>query len=169
MFLFSADAAGNLTGYFHGFKFGAAEKGVSFGRHVTSDGREEFLALAARTLGAANAGPRVGPLMISEVMYHPAAVSTNDAGAREFIELRNISGATVPLFDPAAPANTWTVTGGVDYRFPTNRWLAAGEYALLVNFDPALDVPAAIAFRTWYGVATSQMRASPSWLEVAIR
>src|SRR6185436_20757597 len=30
VYLFSADAAGNLTGYSHGFSFGAAERGVTF-------------------------------------------------------------------------------------------------------------------------------------------
>lgn len=48
VWLFSADIAGNLTGYVHGFRFGAAEDGVTFGRHVTSTGGEHFVAQASR-------------------------------------------------------------------------------------------------------------------------
>ena len=44
-YLFSGDAGGNLTGYFHGFAFGAADTGVSFGRYVNSAGAEQFVAL----------------------------------------------------------------------------------------------------------------------------
>ena len=40
VYLFSGNAATNLTGYSHGFNFGAAENGVSFGRHVISTGDE---------------------------------------------------------------------------------------------------------------------------------
>ena len=36
-------ATATLTGYYHGFKFGAARNGVSFGRHVNSQGREFFV------------------------------------------------------------------------------------------------------------------------------
>jgi len=42
VYLFSADLAGNLTGYDHGFAFGAAAEGVSFGRHIISTGHERF-------------------------------------------------------------------------------------------------------------------------------
>ena len=43
MWLFSGDAQTNLTGYVHGFAFGAAENLVSFGRHVNSAGEEHFV------------------------------------------------------------------------------------------------------------------------------
>src|SRR5439155_5994262 len=52
VWLFSGDAATNLTGYFHGFTFGAAQNGVSFGRYVTSVGEEHFVAQITNSLRA---------------------------------------------------------------------------------------------------------------------
>src|SRR5262249_29770408 len=74
VWLFSGDTASNLTGYFHGFSFGAAQNPVSFGRYVTSIGEEHFVAQIANTLGTNNAGPRVGPIVINEIMFDPAPV-----------------------------------------------------------------------------------------------
>ena len=154
VWLFSADPAGNLTGWFHGFRFGAADDGVSFGRSVTSDGLEHFVAQAALTLGTNNAGPRVGPIVITEIMYHPPETGTNDNTGDEFIELLNIGATNVMLYDPLAPAHAWQIQGGVNFVFPTNISLAAGEYVLVVDFDPTN--PALLtAFRTKYGVASA--------------
>ena len=105
--LFSADAAGELTGYHHGFGFGASFNGVSFGRLVTSDGREHFVAQTQRTLGAVNIGPLVGPVVITEIHYHPPPAGTNDNTADEFLELRNVTAGPVTLFDPARATNRW--------------------------------------------------------------
>ena len=96
-----------MSGYAHGFGFGAAEDWMSFGRYVSSEGREHFVAQVANSLGTNNVGPRVGPVVISELMYEPAGVGTNDNTLDEFIELQNITGDAVRLFDPLAPTNTW--------------------------------------------------------------
>jgi hypothetical protein len=151
VWLFSADAPGNLTGYVHGHRFGAADNGVSFGRYVTSVGEEHFVAQTFRTLGAANAGPRVGPVVINEIMYHPPdTAGTNDNSADEFVELLNITDSPVQLFD-SSPTNTWRITGGIDFVFPANLTLAPDEYVLLVNFNPANSADLA-AFRSRYRV-----------------
>ena len=63
--LFSADATGELAGYHHGLGFGASFSGVSFGRLVTSEGREHFVAQSARSFGSANPWPQVGPVIVS--------------------------------------------------------------------------------------------------------
>ncbi|MBK7998230.1 MAG: lamin tail domain-containing protein [Verrucomicrobia bacterium] len=151
VWLFSTDANGNLTGYFHGFDFGAADDGVTFGRHVTSTGEEKFVAQTSRTLGAVNSGPRVGPIVINELHYHPAEFADgSDNSDDEFIELLNISGANVALYDST---NTWRLSGGVDFSFPANVTLASGEFALLVNFNPTNAAQLA-AFRAKSGVTT---------------
>ncbi len=151
VYLFAADLSGNLTGYYHGFSFGAAEEGVSFGRYVSSDGNEQFVPQSSVTLGAANAGPKVGPVVISEIMYHPAGAGTNDNTADEFVELINISANAVSLFDAARPTNTWKLSGGVDFAFPTNLSLAPGE-ALLVANVATTNAAAMAAFRSAYGL-----------------
>ncbi len=138
LYLFSGDAAGNLTGYAHGIEFQAADQNVSFGRFLNSLGYESFLAQISRTFGAANSGPVVGPLVINEIQYNPPA------GYDEFIEILNISGATVNLWNPAYPANTWRVDG-VGFNFPAASSIPAGGYALVVGIDPA-------TFRTKYQV-----------------
>ncbi|MDB6033646.1 MAG: Spore coat protein CotH [Verrucomicrobiales bacterium] len=161
VWIFSGDAAGNLTGYSHGFSFGGADDGVSFGRYVSSDGKEQFVAQTAVTLTTANAGPRVGPIVINELMYHPPDVGgTNDNSADEFVELLNISGSPVLLYDPALPTNTWKITGGIDLVFPTNKSIGPGEYVLVVNFDSAN--PALVgAFRAKYGVGANVQMFGP--------
>jgi len=139
VYLSSGDAATNLTGYSHGFSFGAAANGVSFGRYVNSVGEEQFPAQLSVTPGAANSVPRVGPVVIQEIHYHPGL------GGDEFIELGNVTENEVPLFDPAFPTNTWRVNG-LSFHFPPGLVLPAGGRLLIVGIDPA-------AFRGKYNVA----------------
>jgi hypothetical protein len=147
-----ADANGNLTGYRAGAKFGAAANGVSFGRLVTSMG-VDYAAMSARTLGQANAAPLVGPVVINEIMYNP----TNGAGFTgddEYLELRNVTGGVVPLFDPVNAGNTWRIAGGVDFVFAPNTSLAANGFALVVPFDPA-NAALLASFRAKYGISAA--------------
>ena len=171
--LFSGDAQTNLTGYVHGFRFGAAENGVSFGRYRTSVGAEHFVAQSVQTLDHTNSSPRVGPVVISEIHYHPsesvaAAVTrltalevllgTQDAAVSatadelEFIELQNITSNAVSLFDPLYPANTWRLRGDADFDFPTHVTIAPGATLLVVHFDPVMDTNALAAFRSAYAL-----------------
>ncbi|MBM3845195.1 MAG: hypothetical protein FJ405_02765 [Verrucomicrobia bacterium] len=136
--LFSADANGGLTGYDHGFRFGAAEAGVTFGRLVLSTGQENFPAQLTRTDRAPNAGPRIGPVVINEIHYHPAS---GDSG---FIELKNIAADRVLLADAAGSTNTWRVNG-IDFDFPPDTTLAPGELLLIVAVDP-------VTFRARHGL-----------------
>src|SRR6185369_506867 len=115
-------------------------------------GEEHFVPQVISTLNATNSGPRVGPIVISEIMFHPPDLGTNDNVRDEFIELLNTSPDAVPLYDPANPTNTWKLTGGVDFTFPTNQSLAVGEYVLLVNFNPLADLNALASFRAKFGV-----------------
>jgi len=158
LYLFAADAEGRLTGYVSGVDFGGSEPGVSLGRHLTSDGRTRFVAQAAPSFGAPNAGPRISPVVITEIMYHPP-VGMDEARA-EYIEIFNWTDTAVPLFDPAAPTNTWMLKGGVDLIFPTNLTLAPGQFALLVNFDPS-DAEARTAFQTTYGLGEDVLLLGP--------
>jgi hypothetical protein len=151
-YLFSGDASTNLTGYFHGFDFGAAQNPVAFGRYVTSIGAEHFVAQSVNTLGAANAGPRVGPVVLNELLFHPPPFGTNNNTLDEYIELRNITSQSVPLFDPNAATNTWKLGGGIDYVFPLGLSLPAGGYLLVVNFDPVTNTTQLAAFRSKYGL-----------------
>jgi hypothetical protein len=161
VYLLSGDTSSNLTGYSHGFSFGAAANGVSFGRYVTSIGSEEYPAQISLTLGATNSGPRVGPVVIRQVMYHPPdLLGGSDNEADEYVELVNITNQPVPLFDAAFPTNRWRVRGGIDYDFPLNTTIGARASVLLVSFDPA-DAAARGAFLAKYGTFASTAMYGP--------
>jgi len=137
VYLFSG-TNGQLTGYSHGFSFGATFNGVALERHVNSAGEESYPLEISKTFGNGNSGPRIGPVIINEINYNPAA------GGDEFVELFNTSSNTVNLFDPLVPTNTWKI-GGLGYTFPTNITLGAEQLLLLVPTNP-------VAFRIKYGV-----------------
>ena len=162
---------GAVTGHRNSRSFGASANGVSFGRYVKSDGGTDFVPMSLRTFGAdqpitmtqfrtgtglGNTSPRIGPIVISEIMYHPQPIisggMTNDNSLDEFIELANVSNNTQPLFDPDFPTNTWHLTGGVSYSFPTNQHVAANGRLVVVNFDPKTNQTQLAEFRTKYNV-----------------
>lgn len=155
IYLFSA-SGGNLSGYGHGFSFDAAASGVTFGRHTNSAGEERFPAQVRPTLGQANAGPAIPPVVITEVMFDPPPLNSENNLRDEFIEIFNASQQSVPLYDPAFPTNTWRLAGGVDFTFPTNLVLAPNQALLVVHFDPATDPTALQGFAAAYGLDPSR-------------
>ncbi|MEO8428162.1 MAG: hypothetical protein ABI651_13715, partial [Verrucomicrobiota bacterium] len=156
VFIFSGDLNTNLTGYLHGFKFGAQSEGVSFGRYVDSEKREHFVAQSSSTLGQTNAGPRIPAVVISEIMYHPPDIELNGSfwndSEDEYIELANRRDQAVALFDPSALTNTWRLSGSVEYSFPANTYVPANGYLLVVSFDPVVNSTQAQAFKAKYGI-----------------
>ena len=145
IYLLSANTNGTLTGYSHGFSFDAAAENVSFGRYLNSVGVEQFPAQINRTASAANAGPRVGPIVINEIHYHPVL------GGDEFIELLNITSTNVPLFD--AQGISWTMSGAA-FDLPSDTVVPPNGYALVVPLDPA-------EFRAKYSVPASVLIVGP--------
>ncbi len=155
VYLLSGDANTNLSGYWHGYEFGEAPNGVSFGRYTNSQTNVFFTLQSALTLGTNNAYPRVGPIVISEIMYRPPDLAYGvDNDLDEFIELQNITGGSVPLYDPGCPANTWRLRNAVDFDFPPNQTLAAAARLLVVGFSPT-NTTQLTAFRTKYGISNS--------------
>lgn len=156
IYLFSADAQTNLTGYVHGFEYGPRKIGETLGRETTSDGREVFISQTAPTLGQSNSGHVVDPVVINEIMYHPPDIFVNNAwwnnSEDEYIEIFNSSAATIQLFDAQRPTNCWKLSGGADFVFPSSATLGAGAYALVVNFDPAANATQLAAFKAKYNV-----------------
>jgi len=147
-------ADGVLTGYSVQEKFDASERGVSMGRHRKSTGGYNFVSLSSPTPGTANAQPKVGPVVISEIMYHPA-----DAPQAEYVELLNISDGPVTLYD-ADLGIPWRFTDDpddprIDLRFPADApiTLASGGHLLLVKdslgFAIAYGDVSGVAMLTW--------------------
>ncbi len=138
--LYLSSAEGNLlTGYRNMEDFGGSQTGVSFGRYYKpSTGNYNFVPMSENTPDSANAYPKVGPIVISEIMYNPSwpvgGSYTNDQ--YEYVELHNISSEPVSLyhFDKTQP---WKFTDGIDFTFPEDMpvTIPAGGYLLVVK-DP---------------------------------
>ena len=170
IYLSTGNSNGVLTGYRTTVSFGPSQNGVSFGRYVTSDGNEQFVSMSARSFGQddpanldqfrtgtglANPYPKVGPIVIAQIMYHPPDMGTNDNTLDEFIELRNMGGATNALYDPLNTTNTWRLRDAVDFDFPEGVALPPGGRLLVVSFDPANNPVQLAAFRAKYGAAAN--------------
>jgi hypothetical protein len=132
VYLTSNNGAGVVGGYRDAIDYGPSDPGVSFGKYVKGTGGSDFTAMTAPTRDAANAYPKVGPVVINEIMYNPFGLD------REFVELRNVTGAAVSLAG-------WTFADGITYTFGAGASIPANGYALVVSIAP--DV-----FRSTYGV-----------------
>jgi hypothetical protein len=138
------DGNSMLTGYREKEDFGASETGVSFGRYYkASTNSYNFVPMANSTQDYTNAYPKVGPIVITEIMYHPnwpaSGSYTNDQ--YEYIELRNISGSPVTLYDSNENA-PWKFTDGIDYTFgspPDTVTIPAGGRILVVKNPTAFN------------------------------
>ena len=136
-----------LTGYFTAEEFDATQSDVSLGRFQKSTGGWNFVPMSLQTKGSANAYPKVGPIIITEIMYNPGS----DSGDQdyEYLELMNISDQSVRT---ASLVNTstgpdssidewipWEFTSGINFEFPVNLWIAASQRILLVKDRLAFD------------------------------
>ena len=148
VYLFSGDD-NNLTGYVEEESFQGSLTGESFGRHYTSDGSYDFVTMAVATPGQANSAPKVGPVIISEIMYNPPALNGDsyDKDEYEYIRLMNVSNDII-YFDSYVEhlgSNvSWVITDGIDFTFPKNISLSAGGSIYIAkNID---------AFEERYGI-----------------
>jgi hypothetical protein len=108
----------------------------------------EYLGLFRTGAGAPNAGPLIGPIVFQRIQYHPPL------GADEFVELRNITSLTQPLFDPLYPTNTWRLRDGINFDLPTGLLLEPNARLIIAPTDPAL-------FRTRYSIPASTLIVGP--------
>lgn len=125
VYLSSADSGGSLSGSIIGATFGASDNGVSLGRHRTSRGFD-FTAMQMLTFGATNSEPRIGPVVINEILYRP------DSDGTEFLEFHNRTATNVDL-------SGWTVEGAA-FVFPSATVIAPNSFLVLIgttNISPA--------------------------------
>ncbi|MFT5525979.1 MAG: hypothetical protein ACI9HK_003949, partial [Pirellulaceae bacterium] len=88
VWLLATDLDGEPIRFADHAKFGAAANGESFGRWPNGTG--ELTPMISVTVDAQNSGPRVGPVVISEVMYNLPEWSTAiDSESLEFVEIFN--------------------------------------------------------------------------------
>ena len=138
-------ASGELTGLRNQLRTGSMDLGDSVGVFQTSVGFESPI-LQEPTLGANNALPKVGPVVINEIYYHPKGTA-DEEGQSEFVELYNVSDAAVVLGDVGVGTNVWHLRHGVDLDLPTAFSIPARGFVLLVGFDPATNALETAGFR----------------------
>ena len=145
---------GNQATHFVDFvNFGAVAAGESLGRFPNATGA--LVPMVETTLNDVNSGPRVGPVIISEVNYNAGeptasdlAIAPNmDEGDLEFVEIHNTTNDQILLTE-------WRMRGGVDIEFDEGSTLDAGETIVVVSFNPQNPVNAdrVSAFRFHYGI-----------------
>lgn len=124
------------------FNYGAGEAGDTYGRWPTSIGLIEPL-LVNSTPGAANGYPSFGPVIIREIMYHPAPSQTSDEADLEYVELWNPTPFAAEMFN-------WRIGGGIDFNFPADMRLGANGLVVIVGFNPATETAKLAAFQSRY-------------------
>lgn len=127
-----ADSGGCGSGFCHRVSFDEIEEGFSIGRYITSHGKERFTVQRAVSLGEKNDGPLVGPLIISEIMFH------SPDGRSDFIEITNIDLQEIRLYDPDNPANTWKIDN-IDFTFPEATTIRSGKSIIVASDSVSTD------------------------------
>jgi hypothetical protein len=122
---------GEPTRFADSVTFGAQANGESWGRWLNGTGR--LYPMIEVTLNAENTGPRVGPVVINEVMYAPIdpdGVGPIEAANLEYVEIFNPTNSDVVM-------TNWQLDGGINFEFPAAFSLPAGQAVAVLPFDPA--------------------------------
>ena len=159
VWLSAADSAGNILRVVDYVDFPAIANGESFGRWPNGAGN--LYPMQNRTLtgpGNDNAyagnGPRVGPVIVSEILYAPTPLTQAEIAAgftsaddMEYVEIHNPTSATVEF-------SHWHLADAVTFDFAAGTTLASHGTLLVVPFDPA-NAAMLQAFRSRYGLNVS--------------
>lgn len=142
---------GQLDQVIDSVQFGASANGETIGR--TPNGVGRFYPMAENTLGSSNSAPRVGPVVISEINYHPQdpnvaalAIDPNMVDDDlEFLEIYNSTESSVDL-------TNWRIRDGVEFDFSSGTVLPASQAIVVTSFDPSVQTTKLAAFRAHYGI-----------------
>ena len=152
--LLKADLSGNALQFVDHVGFGATPADESIGRWPNGTGA--MYPMQARTLldensgdtprhgaGAANTPPRIGKLVVSEIVHSPSGGAVD----LEFIEVRNTGAVGQSLAE-------WRIGGDVAFQFQAADSLSPGGLVVIVPFPPADSVKSG-SFRTAHGIPAS--------------
>ena len=133
---------GRPSGQIYGSEFGASAPNTSLGLYTNSLGNSNYIVLEEPSFGsvqppatledfrsgkgAANAAPRISPLIISEIMPAPASGS-------EYVELYHAGEESLDL---GPDGEGWALTEAVRFRFPQGARIGHAETLLVVGDDP---------------------------------
>lgn len=145
VYLFAADAQGNITRLADSITFPPTENSVSYGRYpdgadiftnlkvptfgtgVTANDSPLAINLFRKGLGAPNSDPLIGPVVIYSFDPSP------EMDGQPFIQLKNISSRWVLLQDPLHPNNTWGIDGDIQFSLPRGVSLAPEDSLFIVE------------------------------------
>ena len=127
-----------FDGYTVEVHFGASETGVSFGNYTKADSSVVFVSMQDITPDLPNSTAKVGPVIISEIMYNPVFGGQFPEDDYEYIELYNISDLGIVLDTYDASVNVtlgWKFISGVDYTFPIGTFIESGQ-KIIISRNP---------------------------------
>lgn len=133
LYLLSRDDEGRLDGGVTQLSFGPAPVGSTYGRVINSVDEVSLALLEEASLGSENGKPRVGPLVITEIMAQP------EADGVEFVEIANIGAEIVSLAGLRVNGTGYTFAAGT---------LNPMEVLVLAAEEPSL-------FRQRFGLSAS--------------
>ncbi len=144
------DGTGGVKYFVDNVEFGGSANGESFGR--LPNGTGELGVLSHNSFGCDNTSARVGPVIVSEIVYN-IPISDAVLGLQpewgksdvEFVEIHNPTNQDVVL-------TNWRLRGDVDFDFPADDILASGETLLITSITPT-NPTVLTAFRAQYGLA----------------
>ncbi|MFT5523515.1 MAG: hypothetical protein ACI9HK_001462, partial [Pirellulaceae bacterium] len=146
--LLAVDPQGMPIRFADDFEFIAQANSESWGRWPNGTGAP--YPMIEVTSDDVNTGPRVGPVVITELMYNapdPDGVGGVDPNDLEFIEVANASGEVIDL-------TNWDLGAGVTMDFDAGLMLNPGEVIVVLSFEPTDPVNTARVdqFRAYYGI-----------------
>jgi len=124
VWLVTTNAMGSVDTFVDRVTFGAATIGTSWGRWPNGTGR--MTTMREPTFGRENSGPRLGDVVISELMLSPLGPN---ASGLQFVELFNTTGAAIDL-------SNWRIRQGVKVDLPAGTTIAPHAVLVVAPFDP---------------------------------
>ncbi|MBN2021319.1 MAG: lamin tail domain-containing protein [Pirellulales bacterium] len=149
VWLMEADSQGRLGRFGDVVEFGATDVGQSLGRRPNGTGAMQ--PMTEQTFGGPNSAVAIGPILITEIQYHPAGGA--DAAKWEYIELFNTTDDEVDL-------TGWRIRGGVDFDFAADTVIPAGGILVLTRIDPT-NSSDYVGFHTFYNPGVAVTMAGP--------
>ncbi len=121
------------------FRFRGQPQSVSYGRFP--DGSDYWTQLSQLSNGSPNTGPRVGTIVINEIMYNPISRRNQD----EYLELHNRSGEPVDI-------SNWRIRGDISFTFPSNTTIEGNSFVVIAeNRDYLIQKYAALSQQNTFG------------------
>lgn len=147
VWLLEGDLSGRVLDFVDHAEFGASLNGVSFGRFPNATG--PLYPMESLTLAGQNSGPRMGDVIITEIMYAPAdpGIDGLTANDLEFVEIYNTSDTTIDLTD-------WELDG-TSSNAPPGLQVAPSQTKVLILTSTANDPDKLAAFKEFYNIDDS--------------